>query len=124
MRNLGAIRVSNSSQESQRDERPAFSPEDQEARCISLAYNLVEERLKNGTATSQETCLFLKMGSLQAKEENRKLQEEIKLLQAKTENLEAFKVSAKIAEDALRAMKVYSGNADEDDQDIFGTNDH
>ena len=41
--------------------RPALSPETRENQLISLAYDLVEERLLNGTATSQETTYFLKL---------------------------------------------------------------
>ena len=43
--------------------RTATSPEARENQLISLAYDLVEQRLRDGTATSQETVHFLKLGS-------------------------------------------------------------
>lgn len=115
---------SSSSKELPMDEEPALTPEAQEDRCTSLAYNLAEKRLKDGSATSQEVCYFLKLGSSKAKQENEKLQEEIKLLKAKTENLEAFKISAEIAQNAILAMKKYSGNMEETNEDISGTYDY
>ena len=43
--------------------RPALSPEARENQLIALAVDLVEQRLIDGTASSQETTHFLKLGS-------------------------------------------------------------
>ena len=40
--------------------RPALSPEAEEEQMISLAHDLVKQRLIDGTASSQETTHFLK----------------------------------------------------------------
>ena len=47
--------------------RVAITPEARESQLVSMAYDLVEQRLLNGTATSQETTYFLKLGSSNAK---------------------------------------------------------
>lgn len=51
------------SSSSPRKIRPAISPEARDNQLIALAYNLVEKRLLEGTASSQETTHFLKLGS-------------------------------------------------------------
>lgn len=89
--------------------RPALTPEARENQLISLAYDLVEKRLLEGTASSQETTHFLKMGSAKERQEKEKLQEEIKLLKAKTENLKSVKRTEELMEEAIRAMRMYSG---------------
>ena len=44
--------------------RPALTPEARENQMIALAVDLVEQRLLDGTASSQETTHFLKLGSM------------------------------------------------------------
>lgn len=110
---MGAKRITQSSQDSQDNCSPAFSREEQENNCIALSYNLVEKRLREGTATSQETCFFLKLGSTNERREREKLEEEIKLLRAKTAGLEAAKASDEKYTKAILAMKKYSGHEDD-----------
>lgn len=95
--------------------RPALSPEARENQLISLAVDLVEKRLLEGTASSQETTHFLKLGSMKNQLEMKKLQEENKLLQAKTEALQSAKRTEELFEEAIKAMRRYSGNGDPDD---------
>lgn len=88
---------------------PAITPEGQESRCISLALNLAEERLRNRTASSQEVTHFLKRGSEKEQLEMEKLAEENKLLRAKTAALESQKQSEAFYQEVLTAMKTYAG---------------
>lgn len=91
--------------------RPALTPEARENQLISIAYDLVEKRLLEGTASSQETTHFLKLGSTKERKEKEKLQEEITLLKAKTENLKSVKRTEELMEEAIRAMRMYSGQS-------------
>lgn len=95
--------------------RPALSPEARENQLISLAVDLVEQRLLDGTASSQETTHFLKLGSMKHRLEMEKLQEENKLLQAKTEALQSAKRVEELYAEAISAMRRYSGNGDKDE---------
>lgn len=95
--------------------RPALTPEARENQLISLAIDLVEQRLIDGTASSQETTHFLKLASTKAKIEKEILLEEKKLIAAKTEALESTKELKGLYADALNAMRMYSGNGDADD---------
>lgn len=95
--------------------RPALTPEARENQLISLAVDLVEERLRNGTASSQETTHFLKLGSPKARLEKEKLEREVELLRAKTEALESAKHMEELYANAIKAMQRYSGNGDPDE---------
>lgn len=95
--------------------RPALTPEARENQMIALAVNLVEQRLRDGTASSQETTHYLKLGTHKARLENEKLEREVELLRAKTEALESQKRVEELYADAIKAMQKYSGHGDPDD---------
>lgn len=98
--------------------RPALTPEARESQLISLAYDLVEERLLDGTATSQETTYFLKLASSKDRTrlENEKLIEENKLLRAKTEAVQSEKKNEEFYGKVLAALKKYNGQSRQDDE--------
>lgn len=101
--------------EVKRSLRPALTPEARENQMISLAMDLVEERLRNGTASSQETTHFLKLGSSKNKLEVEKLKQETELLKAKQDSLESTARIEQLYNDAMSAMRTYSGNTDKKD---------
>lgn len=109
-------RVSSSSNE--RRMRPALDPEAQENKMIALAVSLAEKQLREGTASSQVIAHYLKLGSTKASLEKAKLETEVKLAQAKTEQIKATQTTAKMFEDAIAAMKQYSGHGDDDDEEF------
>ena len=95
--------------------RPALTPEARENQLIAMAVDLAEKQLLEGTASSQVITHYLKLGSSRDRLEREKLQEENKLLRAKTEQIESTKnMEAKYIE-AIEAMKRYSGNGDSND---------
>lgn len=104
-----------SSSSSPRKMRPALTPEARENQMISLAVDLAEQQLRNGTASSQVITHFLKLGTTVAQLEKEKLEQENKLLQARTEALESTKRVEELYEDAIKAMKKYSGGGDSDE---------
>ena len=108
-----------SSSEPKKKLRPALSPQARENQMISLAMDLVEQRLRDGTATSQETTHLLKLGSEKEIREREKLKEENKLLKAKTEAYQSQKKTEELFENAIRAMRSYSGHGDEEYDDEY-----
>ena len=94
---------------------PVLTAEGRENQLIAAAYDLVERRILEGTASSQEVTYFLKAGSSKAKLENEKLKEENKLLRAKTEQLQAQVNNEALLERALKAFRSYRGEEDEED---------
>ena len=100
--------------------RPPITPEAKENQMISLAMDLVEKRLRDGSASSQETTHFLKLATVKARKELEILEEQKKLITAKTEELESRKETKAMFEAAIKAMRTYSGKGDVDeDTDIF-----
>lgn len=95
--------------------RPALTPEANENQMISLAMDLVRQRLIDGTASSQETTHFLKLGSMKNQLEMEKLKEENKLLIAKTKALEDQGEYKELVAEAIRAMRNYSGHGEPDE---------
>ena len=95
--------------------RPALTPESRENQLISLAVDLAEQQLRDGTASSQVITHYLKLGSTRERLEKEKIEEENKLLKAKTEQLQSMKRMEELYADAIKAMQNYSGNGDPND---------
>ena len=95
--------------------RPALTPEANEQQMISLAMDLVKKRLMEGTASSQETTHFLKLGSMRNQLEMARLEEENKLLKAKTKALEDQGEYKQLVAEAIKAMRNYSGQGEPDE---------
>lgn len=109
------MKKSISTEKSVKKIRPALTPEARENQLIALATDLVEQRLLDGTASSQETTYFLKQGSMKTKLEMEKLKEENALLKAKTENLQSQKRVEELYMEALNAMRSYAGQGEPDE---------
>lgn len=104
-----------SSSKSKPKMRPALSPEAREAQMIALAMDVAEERLRNGTASSQEVVHFLKLGTSRAELEKEKLKKENKVLEAKAKAYESSEEIKTLYENALKAMRNYSGAGEPDE---------
>ena len=92
-----------------RKKRPALSPESRENQMIALAVNLAEQQLIDGTASSQVITHYLKLGSTKEKIEKEILSNQNELIKAKTENLQSAKRIEELYNEALDAMRDYSG---------------
>lgn len=103
------------SSEPNRPMRPALTPEARESQLISLANDLAERQLRDGTASAQVISYFLKRGSEEEKLKIEKLEEENKLLRAKTKSIEDQGDYKKLVADALDAMRGYQGKDDSDE---------
>lgn len=104
-----------SSSKSKPKMRPALSPEARENQLIALAMDVAEERLRNGTASSQEVVHFLKLGTSRAELEKEKLKRENKVLEAKAKAYESSEEIKTLYENALKAMRNYSGAGEPDE---------
>ena len=109
------VLVDNSNSNSTQKFRPALNPEARESQMAALAMDLVEQRLRDGTASSQETTHFLKLVSSTSKlqQENMRLNNELTAAKTKAlANAEEIKI---LYEEALKAMRRYGGHGDEED---------
>ena len=93
-----------------RKRKAAVTPEARESQLISLATDLAEKQLMEGTASSQVITHFLKLGTSKAELEKRKLENETELLEAKTEAMRSAQRVEELYSEALEAMRHYSGH--------------
>lgn len=98
---------------------PAGTPEERENQLIALAYDAVESRIRNGTASAAEYVHFLKAGSIRQREEMEKLQKENELLRAKTEAIDSEKTREELYRQAIEAMRSYAQPVEDYDDDSY-----
>lgn len=88
---------------------PALSPEAREKQMISLAVDLAEKRLQDGTAATPIVVHYLKLAGIREQLELEKLRNENTLLQAKTDAVNTSKQNALMYEEAMEAFRSYRG---------------
>lgn len=99
--------------------RPALTPEAREGQLVSLAYDLVERRLIEGTASAQETTYFLKLAGKKAQLDQERAILENELIKAKTQNLKSQERIEELYANAIKAMSRYNGRDDSEDDDEY-----
>lgn len=95
--------------------RPAETPEGRENQLISLAVDLAERQLLEGSASSQVITHYLKLGSTKERIEKEILEKQKDLIAAKTENLQTAKRIEELYTNALNAMRNYQGSPVEEE---------
>lgn len=88
---------------------PAETDEARENQMIQLSMDLVEWRLRNGTASSQETTHFLKLATTKAKQDYEIGERQKELLEAKTSQINESRSLEALYRDAITAMREYNG---------------
>ena len=96
--------------------RPALSPEARENQLISLAVDLVEQRLIGGTASAQETTHFLKLATQKARLEKELLEKQMVLMDVKTEQIRSEQHKEELYEEVINALRKYNGQGDSDEE--------
>lgn len=109
---------SSASDGQKRRTRPAQSPEAREKQLISLAVDLAEKQLMEGTASSQVITHYLKLGTQKERIEREILEKQKDLITAKTEALQSQKRVEELYANALTAMRSYQGTVVTDNEDI------
>lgn len=107
---------STSSSGDQRPRRPAISPEAREGQMISLAVDLAEQQLRDGTASSQVITHFLKLATRRETIEREILEKQKDLIVAKTEQIHDQKRTDEMFREAINAIRGYQGKDDPDDR--------
>lgn len=109
-------RSENNTASSARRMKPALSPEARENQLISLAVDLAEKQLIEGTASAQVITHYLKLATVKEQLEREKLAKENELLRAKTEAIQSAQRVEDLYANALDAMRSYRTTS-EDEQD-------
>lgn len=102
-----------SSNSGRKTRRPATTPEGRENQLVSLAFDLAEDQIRKGTASSQVLTHFLKLGSTRERLEQEKLHRDNLLLSAKIDQITSGKKLEDLFEKAIEVMKVYAGHHSE-----------
>jgi hypothetical protein len=97
---------------------PARTSEAREDELAAYAYDLAEEQIRAGTASSQVITHFLKAGSRRERMEQMRMEHEIELMQVKKEQLEGQKRVEELYVSALEAMRSYSGLPSEGELEV------
>ena len=87
---------------------------------VSLAHDLAERQILEGSASSQVLTHFLKLGSTRERLEQQRLEHENELTRVKIDAIEGQKRTEDLMRDALNAMRGYMGEEtppDDDEQD-------
>lgn len=111
MGRMRKVDVSNESTDISPKIRPAQTDEERLNHCIAMAYDVVEERLANRTASAQEVCHFLKLATEQSKLEAIKLQNENTLTLAKVDALRAQEQQMTDYNLVIQQLTKYNGQA-------------
>lgn len=101
----------------QRRRPPATTPEVRENQLISLAVDLAEKQLSDGTASSQVITHYLKLGSTKERVEKEILEQKKELMKAQTEAIQSAKKVEELYSNALDAMRSYSGQGGVEEDD-------
>lgn len=95
---------------------PATTPESRENQMVSLAIDLAEKQLADGSASATVITHYLKIGTIREQLEKEKLIQENALLRAKSESIGSQAKTEQMYKEALDAMRTYSGQDLEDDE--------
>lgn len=102
-----------------RKSTPARTPEARENQLISLAVDLVEKKLRDGTASSQILSQLLALATTKAKLELEKMLSDLRVSEAKIQQMESQARSTEIYEEAIKAFREYNGDIYEGDDDEY-----
>lgn len=91
---------------------PALTLEARENQLIAKAVDEAEKRIENGTASDSLLIHWLRQGTVKMQLEKEKLQADVELARAKSDSIAAAKQQTELAAEAIKAMKLYTGQAD------------
>lgn len=99
--------------------RPATTPDGRENQLIAMAVDLVEQRIRNGTASAQELVHFLRLASPREELERQRLARENELLAAKVESIASAARTEELFTNAIAAMRKYTGGGASEERDEY-----
>lgn len=99
--------------------RPSTTNEGRENQMVSLAIDLAEKQLSDGTASAMVITHYLKLGSTREKLEQERLRRENEVLNARVEQLASAKKVEELYGEALNAMRAYAGRSVEQQEEYY-----
>lgn len=100
--------------------KPATTPEARENQVVSMAIDLAERQIQDGSASSQVITHFLKLGSTRERLEQQRLEHENELTRVKIEAVQSQQRMEELYGEAIKAMRSYSGGEPVEEDDDQG----
>lgn len=95
----------------EREHRPASTPESREQQLVSLAVDLAEKQLRDGTASAAVMTHYLKIGTSREILERDILENQAAFIKAKAASISKDKDSDALAKAAIDALKSYNSGS-------------
>lgn len=92
-------------------QKPSTNPEGREQQLVSLAVNLAEKQLVDGTASAAVITHYLKIASKREVLEREILEKQSKLIEAKAQSISKDREAEDLAKAAIEAMKNYNSGS-------------
>lgn len=106
--------------------RPALTPKTREDQLIALATDVAEQKLRDGTASSQLITHYLRIAAERERNaiENEMLKKKKELMDAKIESLKSERRIEELYLNAVEAMRTYTGHGcgeeiEDDDPELY-----
>jgi hypothetical protein len=96
---------------------PATTPDGRERQLIAAAVDLAERQLLDGTASAQVVTHYLKLASTRERLEQRRLEMEVQLVEAKIGQIKSAARIEELYTQAIQAMRRYGGELSTEDTD-------
>lgn len=88
---------------------PSTSDEERDAQLSMLAMDAIEERIRAGKASPSELLFCARLGREESKLEKQQLRENVKLLTARTEDIQRNRNTEELYQQVIDAFQEYSG---------------
>lgn len=99
--------------------QPATTPQARENQLIALAYDRAEQQIVEGTASAVVLSHFIKAGSTRGRLEERRIEVDIELADAKIQTMASMARVEELYTEAMAAMRSYQGADDYDGDDSY-----
>lgn len=121
---MANVTPAGSSTQPKKKRRPATTPEAREAQMISLAVDLAEKQLLDGSASSQVITHYLKLATAKERIEKEILEKQKDLITAKTEALKSTERMEALYKEAIAAFASYKGQPVPDPNGDYEVDDY
>lgn len=95
----------------------ATTPEGRESQMIAAAERLAAAQLKDGTASAQVITHYLKLGSTREQLEQKRIEGELRLQEAKIKSMASTERLETLYKEAMESLRGYRGESVEDVED-------
>ena len=93
-----------------RERAKGLTPEEREHQMMSMAMDVAEQRIRNGTASNQLILHYVKLATQKEELEKEKLRKEIALLEAKKVATDSAARVEELYDNAIKAMITYGSS--------------